>query len=58
MDERKDELIAALTELVNELTTKIVNLRVEAGLKLKEKDKEIEELKAKFNPKLRAVENE
>jgi hypothetical protein len=34
-DERKDELILALTEMVQELTNKVINLRVEAGLKIK-----------------------
>jgi hypothetical protein len=34
-NERKDELILALTEMVQELTSKIINLRVEAGLKIK-----------------------
>jgi hypothetical protein len=56
MDNTKDELIAALSEMVTELTNKIINLRVEAGLKLKAKDREIEELKKPA--KLRAVENE
>jgi hypothetical protein len=55
-DQRKDELILALTEMVQELTSKIVNLRVEAGLQLKKQSKELEELKNK--PKLKAVENE
>ena len=52
--DNKDEVIAALSEMVNELTAKIVNLRVQFGLALKAKDKEIEELK---KPKLRAVDN-
>jgi hypothetical protein len=43
-DEAKDELIAALTEMVQELTNKIINLRVDAGLKLKQKDAKIAEL--------------
>jgi hypothetical protein len=34
-DEHKDELILALSEMVQELTNKIINLRVEAGLKIK-----------------------
>jgi hypothetical protein len=54
--DNKDEVIAALSEMVNELTAKIVNLRVQFGLALKAKDKEIEELKQPV--KLRAVENE
>jgi hypothetical protein len=41
---RKDELIMALTEMVQELNARLINLRVEAGLKLKEKDAKIAEL--------------
>jgi len=43
-EERKDEIIAALNEMVLELQNKLINLRVEAGLKLKEKDRQIESL--------------
>lgn len=45
--ERKDEIIAALTEMVQELNAKLINLRVDAGLKLKEKDRQIEDLSGK-----------
>jgi hypothetical protein len=56
MDNNKDELVIALVEMVQELTNKIINLRVQYGLALKEKDKEIAELKRPS--KLKAVENE
>ncbi len=46
MDNRKDEIIAALSEMVQELQNKLINMRVEAGMKIKEKDREIAELKA------------
>jgi hypothetical protein len=54
-NQQKDELIAALSEMVQELTTKVVNLRVQSGLVLKAKDREIEELKKAKEPKLKAV---
>lgn len=44
--DRQAEIIAALEELVRELTSKLVNLRVEAGLALKAKDAEIKRLQA------------
>lgn len=44
--DKKDHLILALEELVREMMTKLVNLRVEAGMALAAKDKEIAELKA------------
>jgi ribosomal protein L29 len=42
----KDETILALQEVVNDLLAKLVNFRVQAGLQLKEKDREIASLKA------------
>jgi hypothetical protein len=50
MDEtaRKDEAIAALTEMVQKLQNDILNLRIEAGLKLKEKDAAIVKLTDKL----------
>jgi ribosomal protein L29 len=44
--EAKDETIQALQEMVNDLLAKLVNFRVQAGLQLKEKDREIASLKA------------
>jgi hypothetical protein len=44
----KDELIIALSEMVQELTNKLINLRVDAGMKLKAKDAEIDRLKAEI----------
>ncbi len=46
--DRQPEIIIALEELVREMTSKLINLRVEAGLALKAKDAEIEELKKKL----------
>jgi len=46
MEDRKDEIIAALGEMVQELQNKLINMRVDAGMKLKEKDSEIASLKA------------
>jgi hypothetical protein len=43
--DRKDELILALTEMVQELVNKNINLRVDAGLQLKAKDAELARLK-------------
>jgi len=54
MNDRKDELIAALTEMVQELNNKIINLRVEAGLKIKELEAEIAALKDSTVTKLRS----
>jgi hypothetical protein len=47
-DERKDEIIAALGELIQELTNKLVSVRVDAGLKLKAKDAEIAKLQVEI----------
>jgi hypothetical protein len=54
--QHKDELILALSELVQELTNKLLNLRVQSGIALKAKDKEIDELKKHQERKLKAVE--
>jgi hypothetical protein len=62
MDERKDEVILALGELIQELTSKLINLRVETGLRFKAKDAEIARLKVdkkdRKKPQLKAVTNE
>lgn len=47
MTDVKDETIRALQEMVNELTARLINLRVQAGLQLGAKDKEIADLKEK-----------
>lgn len=39
--DRKDETILALQEMVHDLLAKLINLRVDAGIKLKEKDEQI-----------------
>lgn len=43
--DRKDYIIQALQEMVNELSNKLINLRVEAGVALAKKDEVIAELK-------------
>lgn len=48
-DDHKDETILALQELVNELTTKLINLRVSAGIKIKKLNAQIDNLKGENN---------
>jgi hypothetical protein len=45
--DRKDAAIVALSEIVQELNNKIINLRVEMLLAIETKDKTIEELTGK-----------
>lgn len=47
--DQKDEIIVALQEMVSELTSKLINLRVATGLKIKELNAEIESLKGENN---------
>ena len=42
-DGEKDELVAALQELVQELLAKLVQLRIASGLKIKELEAKLKE---------------
>lgn len=45
MTDQKDETILALQEMVSELTSKLINLRIASGIKIKELNIEIAALK-------------
>lgn len=46
MTDQKDETILSLQEMVGELTNKLINLRVSAGIKIKELTAQIEALES------------
>jgi hypothetical protein len=43
MIDRKDETILALQELVQELMSKLINFRIESGLKIKELEQRLKD---------------